>query len=112
MLATVELQVPRRLDFEGHDIQEDLATIRLYLHADDGVTLEVNGDRAVVLPRCMLARVRSAVEYQHVEVIYLRPDENVSWQQVVEATASVRHATDLPVALDTAEPTVQQWLEM
>jgi biopolymer transport protein ExbD len=112
LLTSVEMQVPRRLDFEGHGIQADVATIRVYLHADDAVTLEVNGDRALVLARSMLARVRSAVEYHHVDAIYVRPDEGVSWQQIVETTASLRRATDLPVALDTAEPPTAQSLEM
>lgn len=112
LFTSTELQMPRKLDDGCRSDTETISTIRVYLHADSGITLEIDEERDLVPSFHLMAAVTRALEQHRVEAIYLRPDESVLWQQVVETTASLQHVTELPVALDSAEPGSVHWLEM
>lgn len=102
-LASVQVQVPRKLDDTCCGCDERAATVRVDLHADSSAELDVDGQRSHIDAPRLSTAVRTTVDEQteRVDAVYLNPDDNTSWQQVVEATSSIAHASGREVALMT-----------
>lgn len=102
-LAGVEVQVPSH-DTCCHCHEHKSAVVRVDLHADSSAELDINGQRLYVDAPRVSEVVRDSVA-DDVEAIYLNPDLNTSWQQVVETISSLGHASGRKVALVTpSEP--------
>ena len=101
MFTSVDLQVPRKLDDVSCGPDEKATLVRVALHADSSVDLTVGAESRHLGAAFVLRAVVRAVESDEYVGVRLAPDESVSWQQVVEMTSSLGHATALPVALET-----------
>lgn len=102
-LFGVAVRVPSHDTCCGCD-EDKSPLVRVDLHADSSAELDIDGRRIYVDAPRLSEVVRGSVA-DEVQAIYLNPDLNTSWQQVVEAISSLGHATGRKVALVTpAEP--------